>query len=319
MQHELHLVLGGSGAIGSAVIQALTKQGKTVKVVEKSKTVEGIQTVNANLLDRKQCEAAIGGATHVYLCAGLPYRREVWLRDWPKLMESVIHACSIHNARLIFFDNAYMYGPAPLDVPFDEDHIQAPSTHKGIARKQTSDLLLEAHRSMKVKALIGRSADFYGPVAVNSPFYIKFIENILSHENPQFLGKRNVKHTYAYTEDNGNALVTLALDESSYGQVWHLPVGKPVTVDEVIGIINKILGSNYRVSYIPRLVTGLLSLFMSAVKESREMLYQYDEPYIMSDQKFRKKYPNFVVTPYEKGIRAMIDSMKGRVPDKSNL
>lgn len=319
MTKELHVVLGGSGAIGRAVIKALQAKKLQVRSVERSKKVKGVDTVMANLLDTDQAIKAIKGASHVYLCVGLPYRSDVWKSDWPKLMKSVVNACSTNSAKLIFFDNIYMYGPAPLSTPFDEKSAQHPTTNKGKARKQTADLLLEAHKSGKVKALIGRSADFYGPNAVNSPFYISFLERMNKGKNPQVLAKKGMPHTYAYSVDNGRALVELALDDSAYGQAWHLPVGEPITIDDALTIMNKIIGTSFKASYMPRPLLGLLSVLVPPVKEVKEMLYQFDSPYIMSDKKFRTKYPNFVTTSYDDGFRAMVESFKNVTVQKSNL
>lgn len=316
---KLHVVLGGSGAIGQAVIKALQTKNVQIRAVEKSKAVDGVDTINADLLNESEANKALNGASHVYLCVGLPYRTEVWQRDWPKLMRSIINACAKNNAKLIFFDNIYMYGPAPLPTNFDEKTQQKPSTHKGKARKQTADILLAAHATGRVKALIGRSADFYGPKAVNSPFYISFLERMLQGKNPQVISKKGVPHTYAYTVDNGKALVELALDDTAYGQVWHLPVGEPIDVDSIVNLMSKSMGTSYKASYLPRPILGLLSIFIPPLKEMREMLYQFDNPYIMSDKKFRNKYPTFQTTSYEDGIKAMIDSCKDTKNLKSNI
>lgn len=319
MNNNLHLVLGGAGAIGGAVINELKKRKVLVKAVERSKKVEGIETVTADLSDLIQTKKAIQGASYVYLCAGLPYRSDIWLKSWPKIMKNVIQACTEHRARLIFFDNVYMYGPPPLPIPFDEMSSQNPLTKKGKARKETADLLLAAHNAGKVKALIGRSADFYGPYAVNSSFYIKFLENIQKDKAPQVLGKPGIKHTYAYTEDNARALVNLALDDSTYGEVWHLPTGNPITIDEVATIFNKNLGKDFKVSYMSRILLKILSIFISPLREVGEVLYQFDAPYVMSWEKFKKKFPDFKVTPYNEGIEKMIQSFKSGFTGKSNL
>jgi nucleoside-diphosphate-sugar epimerase len=294
--------------MGRAVIDALQAKHLPVQAVVRSKKIVGVESVLADLFDEKQAVIATAGASHVYLCVGLPYTTKVWQRDWPKLMQSVIKACAINKARLIFFDNVYMYGPPPLTVPFDESSPQRPTTKKGFVRKQIADLLLAAHEAGKATALIGRSADFYGPDAVNSPFYTKFLEQINKGKNPQVLSSPGVKHTYSYTLDNGRALVELALDQSAYGQVWHLPVGDPITLDEIVAIVNKMLGTSYKVSYLPRPLTSLLSLFMTPIRETKEMLYQFNEPYIMSDKKFREKFTDFRCTSYEHGLQAMIES-----------
>jgi len=305
---DIHVVLGASGATGQAVIAALQAKHLEVRAVTRSNKIPGVTTVFADLFDEQQTVDATKGATYVYLCAGLPYTTKIWQNDWPRLMQAVINACAINNAELIFFDNVYMYGPAPLPVPFDENSPQNPATNKGLARKQIADALLEAHRSGKIRAVIGRSADFYGPEAVNSPFYIKFLERIIKAKQPQMLSKSTIKRTYAYSMDNGRALVELALDPSCYGQTWHLPVGEATTMDNVLAMINEVLGAAYKVSYLPRPLLTPLSWVSAPIKEMKEMLYQFDEPYVMSDKKFRAKFPNFKSTPYETGLQTMLES-----------
>ena len=39
-------------------------------------------------------------------------------------------------------------------------------------------------------------------------------------------GRAGARHTYAHVDDNARALVALALDESTHGRAWHLPVGR---------------------------------------------------------------------------------------------
>lgn len=310
MTNQLHTVLGASGATGRAVIQVLQNRNLTVRAVERSVKIKGVESIKADLLNSEQTKNAIQGSTYVYLCVGLPYRSDIWLKDFPHLMQNVIDACVATNANLIFFDNVYMYGVPPLAIPFDENHPQNPITKKGIARKQTADLLLKAIKENKLKAVIGRSADFYGPYAVNSPFYISFLDRMLIHKTPQSISKSGIKHTYAYSNDNGKALVELALTPSTYGDVWHLPVGDPIIIEEVLAIFNKELGTNYKISFLPPLMRKILSLFIPVLKEAGEMVYQFNDEYIMSFDKFKKQFPDFKVTPYEQGIKEMINSFK---------
>jgi len=55
---------------------------------------------------------------------------------------------------------------------------------------------------------------------------------------------------------------------------------------------------------------NVIALLVPIVREAKEMLYQFDNPYIMTDKKFRTKFPNFITTDYETGLRAMIGSFK---------
>ncbi len=162
MENQIHTVLGASGAIGKAVTHELKKRNLTGRAVERTTKLEGIETIKADLLIEDEAIKAIQHSSFVYLCVGLPYQSKVWQRDWPTIIKNVITACEKTNAKLIFFDNVYMYEPAPLSIPFTEEHSQHPTTKKGIARKKTADLLNKAIAEKRIKAVIGRSADFYG-------------------------------------------------------------------------------------------------------------------------------------------------------------
>jgi nucleoside-diphosphate-sugar epimerase len=310
MKDGIHTVLGASGAIGRAVIKELQSRKLTILAVERSPKIKGVEATQANLLNSNEAIRAIKGSTYVYLCVGLPYRSNIWSQNWPLLMRNVINACIATNANLIFFDNVYMYGAPPLAVPFDENSPQNPTTQKGIARKKTTDLLLKAIEEQQLNAVIGRSADFYGSDAINSPFYISFLERMLKNKAPQYLSKPGMKHTYANTTDNGKALVALALDSNTYGKVWHLPVGEPIAIEEVIAIFNKELGTQFKVSFLPSWMRRKLLYFVPSLREVSEILYQFDNEYVMSFDKFKQYFPDFNIRTYEQGIREMINSFK---------
>jgi nucleoside-diphosphate-sugar epimerase len=319
MHNQLHTVLGASGAIGRAVISELQSRNLPVRAVARRSTYPAVETVAADLLNSEEAHRVIAGSSHVYLCVGLPYRTAVWATQWPQLMRNMIDACAAANANLIFFDNVYLYGPPPLQVPFDEGHPQNPVTKKGQARKQTADLLMNEFQTGRIKGLIGRSADFYGPYAVNGPFYISFLERMLKGKSPQSIYPTAVHHTYAYTGDLAKALVMLALDSSAYGQVWHLPAGAPITLSEVTMLFNVVMNTGFTVSQLPDLLQKILSLFIPPLREVREMRYQFDHEYVISFEKFLKRFPDFRSTQYETGIREMIKSFEESETLKKNI
>jgi len=309
MKQELHVVLGASGIIGQAVVDELTLKKLKIRTVGRTKkTADADHWVKADLLHAEQAIRVLEGASYVYLCVGIAYNSNIWAKEWPVVMQNVITACERAKAKLIFVDNVYMYGPAPLKVPFDESHAQNPSSKKGEIRKIIADMLMDAHKEGRIKIVIGRSADFYGPNAINSSFYISFIKRMKMGQNALSLGKVDVKHTYSYTLDNGSALVALALDEDTYGQVWHLPVSRPVTATEVVNVLNEILGTGKSVKMLPRFLFYIMAVLTSPIKEIKEMSYQFDDPYIMNDDKFRKHFPDFRITALEDGLRAMVKS-----------
>lgn len=308
--NNAHIVLGAAGVSGRALIDVLQESGKTVTAVSRSAKFSDIEQREADLLDPDQAMRAVKGASHVYLCAGLPYSVRVWQRDWPLLVQNVVQACEKADARLIFLDNIYMYGPAPLAVPFDESHRQDPPSRKGAARKQAAGIILQAHLEQRIQAVIGRSADFYGPGVTNSMLYISMLERMLQGKPPQALGRLDVPHTFAYVPDNARALAALAAADSVYGKAWHLPVSEAVTLHEAVNTINSVLETELTPTTVPRPMLKMMGLFVSPIREIGEMLYQFDDPYIMDDSAFRRTFPDFAATPFQEGIRSMVQSFQ---------
>ncbi|MFB1051491.1 NAD-dependent epimerase/dehydratase family protein [Paraliobacillus sp. JSM ZJ581] len=306
MNNSLHVVLGASGATGQAVIEELKRLRLNIRAVTRNTKVEGIETFSANLLDESEALTAISGATHAYLCVSLTSSTKAWSEQWPKVMKNVINACEKSNTKLIFIDNTYMYGPQPFLNPIDESHPQRPIHQKGFIRKNIADMLLRAHEERRISAVIGRSAVFYGTTS-NSMMYILFLENLLKGEAPKTFGDINVKHNYAFVSDNGRALVKLALDDNAYGQVWHLPTSRPISLNEVNAIFNKLLGTQAKLSCIPKYVVSIISIFMPSVKEMRDMLNTYEADFVLSSNRFMTRYPDFQVTPIEEGLTEMIN------------
>lgn len=306
---QLHVVLGASGAVGRAVVAELLEAKLKVVAVERSRDVPGVEVVFADLCDRLATVAALARADYVYLCVGLPYATKVWRSQWPVIVDNVLVACQASGAKLIFFDNVDMYGPSPLPVPFDERTSQHPVGAKALVRRQIAGTILQAHDEGRVSALIARSANFFGPGMVKSPLYTGFLANMSRGKRPVFVGAIDVPHTYAYTRDNARAMVRLALDETAYGEVWHLPVSGPITALELAELANRALGSRLRLRGIPRSLRTALARFVPIFGEVEEMMHHFDNPYVMSWDKFHMAYPDFTTTSLDEAISVTMASL----------
>ncbi len=310
MKNELHTVLGGTGTIGNEIVKILLGENKSVRSVARTTNIAKAQNVAADLLHLDSTIEAIAGSTYVYLCIMLPYNGKIWMRDWPMVMRNTIIACSKANATLIFLDNTYMYESSYIGV-IQENYGQNPLATKGIARKKTVNMLLDAIHLNKVRGVIGRSSDFYGPNAIHSQFYIKFLENMLKGRDPQALMPIHKLHAYSYTGDVAKGLTMLAMNSDTYGSVWHLPTNEPITMSEISMIFNTHLKVAYKVKKLPKPIRKFLCHFNKDLKEVDEMLYQFEHDSFFSSSKFNQRFPDFKTTSYSKGIASMIDSFVG--------
>lgn len=308
-QNEMHTVLGANGAMGMALADELRERNLNYRLISRKENPKIPKIEKADLLNKQETLNAIEGSKFVYLCIGLPYNSKIWSEQWPIIMQNVIEACSTYKSKLIFFDNVYLYSN-PLSIPFDESMEQNPMTNKGKTRKQIADLFLNSIAKNKIEGLIARSADFYGSRATNSILYISILEKMLQKKNPQSLSNGNITHTYSYLEDNARAILDLSLCQDCYGEVWHLPVSKPITLDQVVRIFNEELNTELNLNVMPKFIDNILSKFIPIIKEAKEMQYQFDSNYEMSYKKFAAKFPKFEVTPIEKGLKEMANFFK---------
>ncbi|MCU0375862.1 MAG: hypothetical protein MUF24_11195, partial [Chitinophagaceae bacterium] len=178
---------------------------------------------------------------------------------------------------------------------------------KGEIRKSVANLMLKAIAEGRLRGVIGRAADFYGPAATNSLLYFSFLERMLQGKNPQTLLGKNCIHSFAYTPDIAHALITLALDDNNNCEVFHMPVSGPITIEAITDIFSKKLGKTFKPAYLNPFLLKLLSVFIKPLAEIREMQYQFVQPYDMSWKKLKNRYPHLEATSYEDGISAMAD------------
>jgi nucleoside-diphosphate-sugar epimerase len=304
-----HTILGAGGAIGNALAYELLSQFKDVRLVSRSKYwIPGAETVKADLTIYEDTLRALKGSDIVYLCVGLPYNSKVWAELWPKIMQNCIDACKSIKAKLIFFDNVYMYGN--VEGRMTEQTPYNPRSRKGEVRTQVAMMLENEINRQNIKAIIARSADFYGPYASKTSIpYVLVIEKFMSNKKAQWLLDASVSHSFTYTIDCAKAILLLYNREECYQQTWHLPTDSPVSGETLIQIIANALELPPDYEVLNKWMIRTAGLFNRTVKESFEMLYQYESNYYFDSTKFND-YFNFRPTSYFEGISETIRTLE---------
>jgi len=301
---ELYTLLGGNGTIGRELAPVLQHHQIPFRLVSRNPaSIYGGETFAADLLNREKVFEAVKGSSVVFLLAGKRYRYKVWKKDWPLVMRHTIDACKAAGAKLVFFDNVYMYGK--VDGLMTEETPLHPSSRKGQVRAEIARMLMDEINSGGLKAMIARSADFYGPgTKVNSVTGQLVFERMKKKNKAQCLCDGGLPHSYTYTPDAARALFHLAGRDSAYGQVWHLPTATPApTAKEFVEKVSRYMQAPPGVQVLPTWMIRLIGLFVSEMGEFGEMLYQYQYPYHFDSSKFEKAF-DFRPTSYEEGIKS---------------
>jgi nucleoside-diphosphate-sugar epimerase len=299
----LHTILGANGAIATELTTVLQSNAQKIRLVSRHpKPVEGAEIFQADALNRDQVFRAVKGSDIVYLLVGLEYKKKVWETSWPIIMRNTIDACKATGARLIFFDNVYMYGRVKgkmtESTPFN------PSSEKGKIRAGIDEILLKEMNAGSLQAIIAKSADFYGPHASKTsvPGILVF-DRMKKGKSAQWFINAKLAHSFTYTPDAAKGLYMLATKDSAYGQTWHLPSVLPaLTGNEFIAMAAKYMHVSVRVQVLPKWLIQVVGWFNPIMKELAEMLYQNEFSYEFDSSRFEKAF-QFKPTSYEEGIR----------------
>lgn len=306
----MQTILGANGAIGKPLAKELMAYTDRVRLVSRNpiRINETDELLPADLSQPGAVDKAVRGSEVVYLVVGFEYKLQVWEEKWPTLMRDTIDACAKHGAKLVFFDNVYLYGKKDISHMTEESAIDPPS-RKGEVRKRIAEMLLDATGEGWIKALIARSADFYGPD--NDDIIAQMVmKNFKEGKKAMWFVSSDIKHSFTYTPDAAKATALLGNTPDAYGQVWHLPTERRnITGKEIITMVASEMGAEPKISLLPKIMLLPLGLFIPVMKEMREMIYQYDRDYFFDSSKFTRRF-GIDATPYEEGIKATVKAYK---------
>ena len=304
----MQTILGAGGAIGKSLAKELLPYTTAIRLVSRhpQKVAATDELVAADLSDAAATARAVEGSEVVYLTAGLPYKIKTWQQQWPRIMQNVIEACQQHNAKLVFFDNVYMYDENSLGNSTEETSLNPPSK-KGAVRDAIAQKLLNEIGAGNINALIARSADFYGPNVGSSVLNETVYKNLKAGKKAQWVGNASKIHSFTYVPDAAKATALLGNTPDACNQVWHLPTStQKITGKEWIDLFAKHMQVPPKFTTISKGMIKVLGLFIPVLGELHEMLYQYDRDYYFNSQKFRNRFPDFTVTPYDEGVQETI-------------
>ena len=304
----LTTILGAGGAISNELVKILSANGTPLRLVSRNpKPQARAEIMAADISDPQQAIKAVAGSSVVHLLVGLKYDLKIWQELWPRIMANTIEASKRAGAKLVFFDNVYMYGK--VDGPMTEQTPYAPVSKKGEIRARIATALMEEAKRGSLTTMIARAADFYGPAdAQHGMPNVLVFDAFAKGSKPSWLINPNVPHSLTFTPDAARAVAMLAERDSAWNQVWHLPTAsRAPTGKEFITMAAQAFGMKPRHKILNRGMIKVGGWFNPLVRELYEMLYQYDSPYRFDSSRFAHEF-GFGGTPYDEGIRTAVRS-----------
>jgi nucleoside-diphosphate-sugar epimerase len=289
---RLHVIFG-AGQVGRPLAERLLATGHRVRVAKRTPTrlPAGAELVTGDAGDAAFCASAARGAAVVYHCMNPPYFARVWSDRVPRYLENLVAAAGEAGARLVVLDNLYALG-RPDGRPLDEERPLNPCSRKGEVRARAIDRLFDAHRRGQVRATAGWASDFYGPGGTESHVGDQFWPGVMAGKRGRVVIRPDAVHTYHYISDVAAGLAALGTAVSDVeGRPWMLPCAPAETLRQLVDRFARQLARSIRLTVLPPSALRLLGLFVPIMRELAEMSYQWDEPFVVDDRRFRERFP----------------------------
>lgn len=291
------LVTGGSGFLGSHLVEALVKRGEQVRALVRpdSKTEHlnqlGIELSPGDLGDIHSLRNAVQNIDMVYHCAALAADWGSW-KDFENT--NVVGTRNLLQVALergvdkfIHISTTDVYGYP--DSPVDET---APFRFRGWPYGDTKikaeETVWEYHRQHGLPITIIRPLNIYGP---RSTTFVLEISELLKKNGMVHIGNGLKPAGLVYVTNVVDTILLAADNDISIGQAYHASDGSGITWPQYINRLADILGAAHPrivIPYRPAYLTGwLMEKIYGALKiAKRPLLTRMAVELVGTDQGF---------------------------------
>jgi len=246
-----NLVTGGTGFLGSHLIEALVARGELIKALVRPgsdiRLLErlGVERVTGDLGDTASLSAAVAGVDRVYHCAALASDWGSWVTFEAANVEGVrnlLGACLATNIeKFIHVSTTDVYGH-----PDHTANEQAPFRLRGWPYGDTKirgeQLVWDYHCRYGLPVTVIRPAAIYGP---RSPTFVGEIVDLLQKRQMMHIGTSIKPAGLGYVDNVVDLMLLAANTEASLGQAYNANDDSVVTWRTYINRLADMIGARH--------------------------------------------------------------------------
>jgi len=265
---EKFLVTGGAGFIGSNICRRLVSQGCFVRVVDNLLTgkksnladvIDKIEFVQADMGDSEVAQSAMKDIDVVLHQGALP-SVPVSVDDPAATHQHCINATftlllAARDAgvkRFIYAASSSAYGDSPTSPKLETMPVN-PLSPYAVAKLTGEYYCSVFYNIYGLQTVSLRYFNVFGPYQDPTSQYAAaipaFVTAILKDEPPTIYGDGEQSRDFTYIDNVVDANLLAAGAKYTKGEVINIACGQAVTVNEIIDMINELLGKNVKPIY----------------------------------------------------------------------
>jgi dihydroflavonol-4-reductase len=246
------LVTGGTGFIGSHLLDCLTARGERVRCLLRPTSVhrnpipKDVETVTGNLENGEGLIPALRGAEFVIHLAGVTKALQTsqYYSGNVRATEMLLRAMEGSQARLIYVSSLAAAGPSPNGTPVAEDAVPCPLTHYGKSKLAAEELV----RRLAPDSIIIRPPVVYGPRDTD---VLQLLKSISRGWMVEIAGGERW-FSAIYVKDLVEGLLLAARSCPSGGRTYYLTHPEPLSWTKFGETAAKIVQRRLRLIRVPR-------------------------------------------------------------------
>ncbi|GAB3550024.1 NAD-dependent epimerase/dehydratase family protein [Arthrobacter tumbae] len=303
-------VVTGAGPVGWTVAEKLAARGDRVRILTRSGAGPdnpGIERIRVDVSDPHRVQPAFEGAEAVFHCIhGSAYTAAAWEAELPRAEQVVLEAAGQAGAVVVFPESLYSY-----DQP--DEVMTERSSRKAVAGKRGVRTLLLRQREASATATVSMVAsDFYGPRVRAAHAGERIVPRLLAGKTIRPLGNPDLPHSFTYVPDLAAAMIAAAARKELWNSVLHAPTTAAPTFRGIAKEFARAAGSpEPRIKPVPGWMVRLLGKFPGDLRELSEMLYQFENPFVM-DSAHSEVLLGLRPTPLQDGAAATVSWWQGQ-------
>jgi len=275
-------VTGGSGFIGSHVVDALISAGHEVTIVDHRVRPQrsDVRFEDVDLLDFSSVLAALKGNEHIFHLAAVSnvnyaFKYPVYSTALNVLgTTNVLEAARLNSAQRVYLaSTVWVYNGAPDGVPADETvpfHLHG-AGHIYTSTKMAAEMLCHNYGELYgVPFTILRYGIPYGPRMREDLLIPIFMKKALRGEALTVAGRGTQFRKFLYVRDIAQAHV-LAMQDKAVGQTYNLEGKHNITVLEVAEAVRGLVGSHVEIQFVGERAGDFAGREVTSKKASDEL------------------------------------------------
>lgn len=268
------LVTGGSGFIGSHLVERLLDRGDDVYVIDDLSTgsLDNLREARRNpklhlaldtILNYKLIDDTIAKCDQVVHLAAVVGVKKVL--DEPvntittnvRGSEIVLECCDRHRVPLFVASTSEIYGKAGERLSEDHDRVMGSTANRrwAYACTKTMDefLALAYHQERELPVIVGRMFNVVGPRQTGQWGMVlpTFVSKALAGEPIRVFGDGLQRRCFLHVDDMVSALLLLLGNDAAWGRVFNIGVEDEITILDLAHRVRERTGADVPIELIP--------------------------------------------------------------------